>query len=238
MQSQRNVGDLHLLHDWFGGSITLLAEPTKAAQRQFRWKLAGAPSLRFCQLIKDKLLIKRREVAVVVDDFPFGRLQTLRARNSDSAFTVIVWRREACRDRLQFLKIVPHDVIPETETRPIEYWSGVKEGDGSLGIGLYELADGTITGRVRHSITQKHKPLLEAAQREFGGSLHYSVTEDCWTLSLHGDDARNFESRTRPHAMAKIDQHEVIQQFSEGKISALQAFQQLRMYHGGQARLT
>ena len=207
-------------------------------QRCFRWQLSGPNALRFCQLVQDKALVKRRQLNVVVDDYPSENIWTLE-RRSRRAFKHAVELREWCCNRLQFFKVAPDYEIPKGAKRPMSYWAAVSDGDGSLGIELKERADGTFTGRQRHTIKQKFKPLLEAAREEFGGTLHFLEATGAWELELRKEEeATRFEARTRPHSICKIEQHNAIKQFEAGgRKQAVQFFQQLRMFHGGNARL-
>jgi hypothetical protein len=75
-QALKGIEGLYFIYDHFGGSINLQLKETDKYQSAYAWSINGEQAILFANLIKDYLLLKKRE-AIRFSEFPYKNIKII-----------------------------------------------------------------------------------------------------------------------------------------------------------------
>lgn len=121
----------------------------------------------------------------------------------------------------------PHDPIPDDFVPSIPYIAGIVDGDGVL--------DTHGKSSQHHSVSQKHRPLLDMLQRVYGGSVCPNGKQNgwCWDIYVLAED---FLKSIAPYIVGKKKQVELILNMKGGE--AQEIHRKLSELKGKNAKVT
>ena len=180
------------MHDRFGGAIIALSHSgDENHQQAYEWHLKSYAAITFIRLIRDSLLLKKREADVYLEYHDGGKVD------------------KVLLERLSELKHVAHDDIPETVQPSIAYFGGFTDGEGCL--------DTHGKSQQHHGINQSWRPICDVFQRRFGGTICWSgPPNNVFKWSIH-TFAADFLRDVAPYIVGKKAQVDLILNMKPGE---------------------
>ncbi len=152
-----------------------------------------------------------------------GTPWTMRKALSSQDIVDIMNTRQSIRDGLIEFHAKDHDPIPSDFMPSLAYTAGIYDGDACL----------AVHGKnsQHHTVTQKHRPLLEMLQRTYGGNICPTNNRTAWEWNIYScDNADRLLANIEPFIVGKKAQAQLILNMKGGE--APQVHAQLRQLKG------
>lgn len=192
-QSLRGIDCLYFMYDTFGGRIDLHKEGNEQHQTSFTWVIAVPTySNAFCKRIVDSLLLKKREVELLLTYY-----------ESDDNFV-----RLGCKKMIREYHNTPHDDIPVHIKPSNAYFGGFMDGEGCLNAKGKNIQ--------HHSFDQRHRPICDLFERNWFGKVSHIKPKDTYRWEIH-TMAGTFLAAIAPYMVGKKKQVELIMNMQPGE---------------------
>ena len=190
-QAQKGVTCLHFMYDHFGGQVVVLPiEDEENHQSAYEWQMFGDSMRSVLTLMKDSLLLKKREALLTINYLNMSKDEKDRARDQIKAF-----------------KKMEHDLIPETFMPSDAYFGGFSDAEIML----------DVHGKTsqHHTFAQAHRHICDAFVRRFGGKIAYTKKRKfSWSIYTFAD---KFLKTVAPFIVGKKAQVDMILAMKPGE---------------------
>ena len=194
-QSERGIKALHFVYEHFGGKIVVQVKANELHQAAYNWILNGQPCMQFAHILKDRLILKKREMILLLE-----------------YFDAPIRSKSKIMKRIKELRHSPHDPIPEDVMPSNAYFAGFSDGEITL--------DANGKSYQHHNITQKYRPILDLFQKRWGGRVNVSKKSETRNESYYWDIytfADKFLTSIAPYIVGKREQVELIINMKPGE---------------------
>jgi hypothetical protein len=185
-QAQKGVACLHFMYDNFGGQVVALPHKDEENHQQsYEWQVFSNTRRAFARCIVNSLLLKKREAIAMIEYETLPKLA-----------------KKQARDDLKKLKHIEHDPISEEINPTDAYFAGFSDGEITL--------DVHGKNSQHHTISQSYRPICDAFERRFGGTIRWSIPPNSvfvWTIYTFAD---KFLKTIAPYIVGKKAQVDLI----------------------------